>query len=102
MVFQAADKRRKGFALSQIKNTALREKIKDYADKNDIEIIDGILDIPEHWANIEKELEIDAEENFNKWKEYDLQTAIYAMCGLGIALINYEYSESMAKTIAYQ
>ena len=101
MVHQA-EKRRKGFVFSQIKNPTLRKKIEAYAAKKEIPRIDDILDNPDHWASIDKELEIDAEENFNKWKEYDLQTAIYAMCGLGIAIINYEYSESMAKTIAHQ
>ena len=32
------------------------------------------------------------EENFNKWKEYDLLTAIIAICGLALSIVEYEFS----------
>ena len=39
------------------------------------------------------------EENFNKWKEYDLLTAIIAICGLALSIVEYEFSQWMADSI---
>ena len=39
------------------------------------------------------------EENFNKWKEYDLLTAIIAICGLALSIVEYEFSQWMAESI---
>ena len=39
------------------------------------------------------------ETNFNKWKEFDLLTAIIAIAGLALSIVEYEYSEWMAKAI---
>lgn len=39
------------------------------------------------------------EENFNKWKEYDLLTAIIAFCGLALSIVEYEFSQWMAESI---
>ena len=32
------------------------------------------------------------ENNFNKWRDYDLLTALIAVIGLALALVDYEYS----------
>ena len=32
------------------------------------------------------------EENFNKWREYDLLTAIIAVVGLMLSIVNWEYT----------
>ena len=39
------------------------------------------------------------EHNFNKWKEYDLLTAIIAMAGLILSIVDFEFSEWMANAI---
>ena len=43
-----AEKRRKGFALTQINNPILKKKVDEYAEKKNISV-DDILDNPEHW-----------------------------------------------------
>jgi hypothetical protein len=36
------------------------------------------------------------ENNFNKWRDYDLLTALIALIGLALALVDYEYSWTTA------
>lgn len=36
------------------------------------------------------------ETNFNKWRDYDLLTALIAIIGLSLAIVDYEYSWLMA------
>ena len=39
------------------------------------------------------------EENFNKWKEYDLLTAIIALAGLALSIVEYEHTEWISNAI---
>lgn len=36
------------------------------------------------------------ENNFNKWRDYDLLTALIAVIGLALALVDYEFSWTTA------
>ena len=50
-------------------------------------------------SDFNEKLEREVEANFNKWKEYDLLTAIIAVLGLALSIVDYEYSEIMATQI---
>ena len=39
------------------------------------------------------------EKNYNKWKEYDLLTAIIAIAGLALSVVEFEFSVWMANAI---
>ena len=53
-------------------------------------------------TNFNEKLEKKYEENFYKWLEYDLLTAIIAMLGLALSIVNFEYSNDTAKRIVLQ
>ena len=38
------------------------------------------------------------ENNFNKWRDYDLLTALIAVVGLAIAIVDYEYTWKQANS----
>ena len=53
-------------------------------------------------AAFDENLERKYESNFNKWKEYDLLTAIIAVMGLALSIVDYEYSEYIAEKIVHK
>ena len=46
-----------------------------------------------------EKLERRTEKNYNKWKEYDLLTAIIAIAGLALSVVEFEFSVWMANSI---
>ena len=46
-----------------------------------------------------EKLERRMEKNYNKWKEYDLLTAIIAIAGLALSVVEFEFSVWMANAI---
>ena len=49
---------------------------------------------------MKKKLDRRFENNFNKWREYDLLTCMIAIVGLALAIVDWEYTRISASRIA--
>ena len=50
--------------------------------------------------DVKKKLDRRFEDNFNKWREYDLLTCMIAIVGLALAIVDWEYTRISASRIA--
>ena len=50
--------------------------------------------------DVKKKLDRRFENNFNKWREYDLLTCMIAIVGLALAIVDWEYTRISASRIA--
>ena len=53
------------------------------------------------FVRAKKKLERRFERNFNKWREYDLLTAIIAVVGLTLAIVDWEYTRLSTTKIVF-
>ena len=58
-----------------------------------------ISEVSSENQRVGEKLERRMEKNYNKWKEYDLLTAIIAIAGLALSVVEFEFSVWMANAI---